>query len=151
MPKYTDFDSAIAANAQEPITFKLAGIEWKAPLPLPLEPVLELAKIADLEVENGKANLGQIVDALTAFRTFIAAMVAPEQQEQFPQAVINARIPYDVLVDVASMLIEEVTGGPLDEQSPSPTPPSPTGDLSTVAAALEASTSSNAMPTPAST
>ncbi len=108
MGRYRDFDAARAERAGEQIEFKVGGEEFAVDGTLPGGVILELAEA--MASGDQFAAMG-----LTA--ELFKGIVRPEDTDRFAAAVRT--VDMMTMLDLLSWIIEEATGRPLPNASPS--------------------------------
>lgn len=106
MDRYRDFDAALAEQG-DPLRFRLGGVEFTCLPEIPAGPMLKLARHAD-QID---------ADALRLFGEFLAAIIVPEQREDFDRAL--DRVGLGTLLELIQWVVEEAIGRPLPNASSS--------------------------------
>lgn len=124
MGAYKDFDAARAETVEDSLTFRLGGEDFLVPLPLPVMPLFDLAKMADQNAD---------LQALGALQDFLAGMLG-DQVQRFEDAARRVRMGLGEFQALVSWMVEESVGRPTGQLSGSPVSASTNTESSPAAA-----------------
>ena len=100
--------------AGTPVEFEFNGEQFKVYGPLPGMPLMELAVAVDAAEDVGNESA-----AIAAWGRFLFALLGAEQYATFRDTANRDGVPPETIMEIGQWLIEEVTGAPLEQHSPS--------------------------------
>ena len=116
MARFKDFDAAESERKGEPITFALGGREWTA---------------AHVNAHNFLTFSRTIAkggtDAITGFDDYITSTLAEDERDDFHAMLGEKDVQLGTLMQVSQWIVEQATGNPTADASPSPPPQSRRG------------------------